>query len=73
VKAVPGRCLNLTKAQAASRQVDAAIDALDRGDFDVAVTLASAAEDMIDREGLTLLAFLMSHSHTWMRRNGEAL
>ena len=58
---VPDRSLTLTKTQAATRQVEAAIDALERGDFDVAVTLAGAAEDMIDREGLTLLSFIMNH------------
>jgi hypothetical protein len=50
--------LKLTLTEGATRQVDAAIDALERGDFDVALTLAGAAEGMIKREGLHLFSFL---------------
>jgi len=50
--------LTLTLAQAATRQVDAAIDALERGKFDIALTLAGAAEGMIKREGNHLFAGL---------------
>jgi hypothetical protein len=39
--------LHLTLVNAASRQIDAAIDALKTGDFDIALTLAGAAEGMI--------------------------
>jgi hypothetical protein len=53
--------LTLTKAQAAIRQIEAAIAALERGHFDVAVTLAGAAEGMFDRDGLTLYNFMMNH------------
>jgi hypothetical protein len=40
---VPDRVLTITKTGGASRQVEEAIKALRRGDFDVAVTLAGAA------------------------------
>lgn len=42
------------------RQVDAAIDALEAGDFDVALTLAGAAEGMIERKGLHMFGELKS-------------
>ena len=58
---VPDKPLNLTKIEAATRQVEAAIDALGRGDFDIAITLAGAAEDMFDRPGLHLFAYLRDH------------
>jgi hypothetical protein len=57
---VPDRPLKLSKVNAAIRQVGAAIDALERGDFDVAITLAGAAEDMIDR-GRSLFAYHRDH------------
>jgi hypothetical protein len=38
--------LELTKAQAAARQVEAAIQAFELGDFDICITLAGAAEGM---------------------------
>jgi hypothetical protein len=44
-----GASLFLTLQKAATRQVDAAIDALQAGDYDVALTLAGAAEGMIAR------------------------
>lgn len=50
--------LHLTQVDAASRQVDAAIDALERGDFDIALTLAGAAEGMIERTGLHMFGEL---------------
>jgi hypothetical protein len=43
---LPADPIKLTLTEGASRQVDAAIDALERGDFAVAVTLAGAAEGM---------------------------
>ena len=43
--------LTLSKAEAAARQVEGAIEALVRGHFDIAITLAGAAEDMLDRPG----------------------
>jgi hypothetical protein len=56
---VPKRVLTISKAEGASRQVDEAIRALQRGDFDVAVTLAGAAEGMLDRrEGLHLWTYM---------------
>jgi hypothetical protein len=50
--------ITLTKTEAATRQVEAAVDALMRGDFDIAITLAGAAEGMIDRDENYLFAFL---------------
>jgi hypothetical protein len=41
---IPDPPLTLTKAEAATRQVEAAIEALERGNFDIAITLAGAAE-----------------------------
>jgi hypothetical protein len=58
---VPKRPLTLTKEHAAVRQVEAAIHALMRGDFDVAVTLACAAEGMFNRTGRHLFAVLRDH------------
>lgn len=55
---LPAEALNLTLRQAASRQVLAAMDALERGQFDVSVTLAGAAEGMIKREVNYLFAAL---------------
>jgi hypothetical protein len=55
---LPADPLNLTLTEAATRQVDAAIDALERGKFDVALTLAGAAEGMIKRDGYHLFAGL---------------
>ena len=45
-----GASLSLTLHEAASRQVDAAIDALQAGDYDVALTLAGATLGMIERK-----------------------
>ncbi|KJC47324.1 hypothetical protein UB31_18900 [Bradyrhizobium sp. LTSP849] len=61
---LPATPLHLTLEEAASRQVDAAIDALQRGDFDVALTLAGAAEGMIKRDG--------QHMFSWLRDNPKA-
>jgi hypothetical protein len=41
----------VSKSEAAARQVEGAIEALVRGHFDIAITLAGAAEDMLDRQG----------------------
>jgi hypothetical protein len=41
------KSITLTKADAATRQIDAAIEALLHDRFDIAITLAGAAEDMI--------------------------
>jgi hypothetical protein len=48
---IPDRSLVLSKAESATRQIEAAIEALLHGRFDVAITLAGAAEDWGDREG----------------------
>jgi hypothetical protein len=50
----PKQELTISKAEAASRHVDEAIKALERGDFDIAITLAGAAEGMFDRPGMHL-------------------
>jgi hypothetical protein len=53
--------LRLTKEQAATRQTEAAIDAMHRGDFDIAITLAGAAEGMFDRTESHLFKFMRDH------------
>ena len=59
-----GTKIFLTLEKAAVRQIDAAIDALEAGLFDVALTLAGAAEGMIDRAGLHMVtSFLGCHSN----------
>ncbi|MGY0573238.1 hypothetical protein ACTGJ9_020850 [Bradyrhizobium sp. RDM12] len=55
---LPADPLSLTLTEAASRQVDAAIDAFERGKFEIALTLAGAAEGMIERDGHHLFAGL---------------
>jgi hypothetical protein len=54
----PTITLTLTKAQGASRQTAAAIEAFARGDFDIAITLAGAAEGMLERQGPHMFSFL---------------
>src|ERR1700730_18351996 len=56
---------SLTLHEAASRQVDAAIDALQAGDYDVPLTLAGAAEGMIERTG--------HHLFGWLKQDPRAL
>ncbi len=77
--------LKLTLAQAATRQADAAIDALERGKFDIALTLAGAAEGMIERDGHHLFAGLRDNPRakerfakkrdwiTWLNRERDWL
>jgi hypothetical protein len=60
-----GAKLFLTLETAAVRQIDAAIDALEAGMFDVALTLAGAAEGMIERTGM--------HIFDELKRSPEAL
>jgi hypothetical protein len=55
---IPVATLHVTKVDAATRQTDAAIEALVRGDFDIAITLAGAAEGMFARSGMHMFAFL---------------
>lgn len=58
-----GAPLRLTLHKAASRQIDAAIDALQAGDYDVAITLAGAAEGMIKRtDPHVMFNWLMQHA-----------
>lgn len=57
----PAKSLTISKEEAASRQTSAAIDAFLRGDFDIAVTLAGAAEGQLDRPGMHMFAFLRDH------------
>ena len=59
--------LSLSLHDAASRQVDAAIDALQAGDYDVALTLAGAAEGMIERTGHHLFGWLKQHPKALQR------
>jgi hypothetical protein len=49
---VPALPLTLTRAEAMTRQIEGAIEALVRGRFDIALTLAGAAEGMSERHGL---------------------
>jgi hypothetical protein len=44
------KVMTLTKAEGALRQINAAIEAFWRGDFDIAVTLSGAAEGMLERK-----------------------
>jgi hypothetical protein len=54
--------LTLTKESAAIRQTEAAIDAFLRGDYDICITLAGAAEGIFsNRKGSDLHTFAMSH------------
>lgn len=63
-----GASLSLTLHEAASRQVDAAIDALQAGDYDVALTLAGAAEGMIERKtGHYMFGWLKQHPRAMER------
>ena len=50
---VPGKVLTISKIEGARRQVDEAIKALERGDFDIAITLAGAAEGMLETTDLS--------------------
>jgi hypothetical protein len=54
--------IKLTLAEAASRQTNAAIAAFEQGMFDVALTLAGAAEDMIQRKGPHMFQWLRDHA-----------
>jgi hypothetical protein len=57
---IPKRSLTIGKSQGASRQVEVALEALQRGDFDIAVTLAGAAEGMLaDRSGMR--EYMLTH------------
>jgi hypothetical protein len=57
---VPTQPLKLTQAEAMVRQIEAAIETLVLGRFDIAITLAGAAEDMKDRSG-SLFAYQRDH------------
>jgi hypothetical protein len=57
---VPNQSLTISKSQGAARQVEEAVQALERGDFDIAVTLAGAAEGMMgDRSGMR--EYMLTH------------
>lgn len=58
---VPIGSLHLSLLEAATRQIHAAIDALEAGDYDVALTLAGAAEGMIHRDGGYIFAALQNN------------
>jgi hypothetical protein len=55
----PNAPLIITKVEGATRQTEAAIEAFFRGDFDIAITLAGAAEGMIERDGPHLWTYLL--------------
>lgn len=54
----PNTTLSLTKIEGAMRQTNAAIEAFVCGHFDIAITLAGAAEGMLEREGPHMFAFM---------------
>lgn len=54
----PNTTLSLTKLEGATRQTNAAIEAFVCGHFDLAITLAGAAEGMLEREGPHMFSFL---------------
>jgi len=55
---IPMGSIRLSLVEAATRQTEAAIEAIERGQFDIALTLAGAAEGMIPREGFHMFAAL---------------
>jgi hypothetical protein len=52
------KVITLTKTEGALRQVNAAIEAFWRGDFDIAITLSGAAEGMLDRKEAHLFSYM---------------
>jgi hypothetical protein len=56
---VTARPLTISKAEGARRQVEEAIKALERGNFDIAITLAGAAEGMLKRSGHHMWSFML--------------
>lgn len=58
---LPADPIKLTLTDGATRQLDAAIDAFERGDFHVAITLAGAAEGMLKRDGNYVFAGLLDN------------
>jgi hypothetical protein len=59
---IPGTQLQISKEQAATRHIEAAIDFLRRGDFDLAITLAGAAEGMLEGTPRTSLFEMLRDS-----------
>lgn len=55
---IPMGSIRLSLVEAATRQTEAAIEALECGQYDIALTLAGAAEDMIKRDGHHMFAVL---------------
>jgi hypothetical protein len=69
---VPGS-LKLSLAEAATRQTNAALTAFEAGMFDIAMTLAGAAEGMIEREGVHMFQGLRAAPRAlerFLKRNG---
>jgi hypothetical protein len=57
--------LTLNKESAAVRQTEAAIDAFERGDYDICITLAGAAEGIFsDRKGSDFHTFALNSAAT---------
>ena len=48
---IPSEKQKITKVQGATKQVEAAIEAIVKGNFAVAITLAGAAEGMLEGDG----------------------
>jgi hypothetical protein len=62
VKYPPDKSFVLTKAEASRRHIEAAIKAFEEGRFDVAITLAGAAEGMApETTAQTLYSFARDH------------
>jgi hypothetical protein len=64
---VPAGSQRLSLTEAATRQTNAAIAALEQGMFDVAMTLAGAAEGMIKRDGPHMFQGLRAHPRALKR------
>ncbi len=59
---IPDIRQTLSKVEAAQRQIEAAIDAMQKGDFDIAVTLAGAAEGIFShRKGSDLFSRMIEY------------
>ncbi len=56
------KVMTLTKAEGALRQVNAAIEAFWRGDFDIAITLSGAAEGMLESKEPNLFLYMRDAS-----------
>jgi hypothetical protein len=56
---IPSEKQKITKAQGATKQVEAAIEAIVKGNFAVAITLAGAAEGMLEGDGKEMFQVML--------------